>query len=480
AGTVARRIIGLPDRVEDMGAMLMRHMTWRMRDEIGDGSATAAVIARVIAREAHRMAVAGANPMLLKRGIEKATAAVVQALEEMSEPLEGEEEIAAVATASIGDAEIGKILGEMYDILGPNANIVIVPYIATFHDRAYHEGARFEGGYLSPYFITDTARRVAVLEDVYVLVGDLTFREPQDVQGILEKVRRAGGKSLFIACRMMYDAAIGVLVANNEKGTIRSCAANIKPVGDLRRGTIENIAILTGGHPLTDKAGIAFEDISLEDLGRADRVIVTREHYTIVGGKGDRQVIRERVKQLRQRLRSTTDSEERDTYRALVKHFSAGVGELRIGGLTEEEREVLTQLAEQAMRTVSAAMEGGIVPGGGAAYLAAIPALEDVEAEGDEALGVRIIARALEEPMRCIAENVGVHPPLVIAEARKAGPGYGFDAIRKKVVNMREAGIMDPTLVIRRALQQAVSGALMLLTTDALVLHRKPEESFQP
>jgi len=480
AATIARRIIQLPERAEDAGAMLMRHMVWNVREEVGDGSATTAVLAWAIAKEGHRMIVAGANPMLLKRGIERATRAATKALGEMSVPLEGEDRIAAVATASTGNSEIGKLLGEMYDVLGPNANIVIEPYVATYHDRAYREGCRFRGGYVSPFLITDGDRRIAVLDDVHVVVADMNFTSPESVANVLDKVVRAGGKSAFFLCRQMSDKAIGVLVANNEKETIRSSAATLKSVGDLRRGTLENIATLVGATNLTDKSGMSPEAITFEDIGRAARVVISRDNHTIIGGKGDKRAIRERLQKLRQRLRETHDPDEREDLREQVRHFSAGIGELRIGALTSQERKALTETAEEMIKAVMAGAESGIVPGGGAAYLACCPAVEALEANGDEAIGINILARALEEPMRRIAENAGVHPPLVIGEARRAGPGFGFDAKRQQIVNMIEQGIADPAMVAERALQLASSGANMLLTTEALVIHKKPQESYTP
>lgn len=480
AATVARRIINLPDRAEDAGAMMMRHLVWRVREEVGDGSATTAVLAHAIATEIQHVVAAGANAMIVKRGIERATKAAIEALEDMSIALEGEDNIAAVATAAIADREIGALLGEMYDVLGPNANIIIEPYIATYHDRAYHEGARFRGGYLSPYFVTDSARRVTVLDDVYILVADMAFESVASIQNALELVLKNGGKNLFIICKLMSDKAIGVMVANNDRGSIHSASANLKPVGDLRWGTMQNIATLTGGRAQTDKSGMPPEGITLQDLGRADRVICTKDYYMIIGGKGDRKAIRERQTKLRKRLRETHDPEEREMLRELMTHFSAGVGELRIGALTEKERSALKETAEQAMKAVMSGMESGIVPGGGVAYLNCVDAVKAVEAKGDEAIGVRIMARALEEPMRQIAKNANYHPPLVIADARRAGPGYGFDVHQKKIVNMLEEGLMDPTMVVKRALELASSGAMMLLSTDALVLHRKPEETFEP
>lgn len=482
AATVARRIIEIPGGAENAGAMLMRHIAWRVREEVGDGSATTAVLARALAREVQTVAAAGANVMLVKRGVERGTEAAIRALHAMSLPLEGEQRIAAVATAATGNREIGKLLGEMYDVLGPNANVVIEPYVATFHDRAYHEGARFRAEIVSPYLVTDTVRRRAVLDDVAIIVADVSFDTLPQIQNALNLAIKADAKSLFMCCKFVSDKAIGVMVTNNERGSLKSCAANLKPVGDLRRGTFENIATLVGAKYLTDASGMPVEDLGPQDIGRAERVIVTKDTFTIIGGKGDKKAIRERQQRLQQRLREITDAEERSNQRDLLKHFSAGVGELRIGALTERERSALNDTAEQSMKAVAAAMESGIVPGGGAAFVACIPAVEALlsQADGDEAIGIRILARALEEPMRCIASNAGLSASTIVADVRRIGPGYGFDVRRKQVVNMLAEGIMDPTLIAKRALQHASSGAMMLSTTDALVLHRKPKEEFSP
>jgi chaperonin GroEL len=480
AATIARRILQLPDRSEDVGAMMMRHIVWHMRQAVGDGSATTAVIAQATAREMQKLIAAGANPMIMRRGIEKALVVVLQELDRMAVPLKGEERIAAVASSAIGDAEIGKLLGEMYDVLGEHAAIVIEPYVATYHDRVYHEGARFRGGYLSPYLVTDQDRRIAVLDDPYIVVGEMRFETTEAIQRILEQVANAGGKAVFFAVRGMSDKALSMLVANNEGGIIKSGAAELKPVGDERRGTFQNIALLTGARMVDDKGGWAEMDIQLSDMGRADRVIVTREHYTISGGRGERAPMVERRRELQKKLRGSHDPDERELLRTLLSHFSGGIGELRIGALTSQERKALTALAEEAMKAVDAAMEEGIVPGGGAAYLACIPAVEAIALEGDERLGAQVVARVLEEPMRRIAENAGVHPPVVIAESQRLGFGHGYDVNRERFVSMIEEGIADAALVSKRALQQGVSGAMMLLTTDALVLHRKPQESFTP
>lgn len=278
----------------------------------------------------------------------------------------------------------------------------------------------------------------------------------------------------------MSDKALSMLVANNERGIIKSCAANLKPVGDERRGTFENMALLTGASIIDDKHGWSEQDVRLEHLGRAERVTVTRDNFTIAGGQGDRAVLNERRRELRAKMRASHEPEEREMLRTLLTHFSGGIGELRIGALTSQERKALTEVAEQGIKTVDVAMEEGIVPGGGAAYLACIPAVLAIEASGDERLGVEIIAQVLEEPMRRIAANAGVHPPLVIAESQRLGHGFGYDVKSERYADMIASGIADAAVVAKRALQQGVSGAVMLLTTDALVLHRKPQESFTP
>lgn len=481
AATIARRVLEIPDRSENVGVMMMRHIVWNMREDVGDGSATTAVIAQAAAHEMQRMIAAGANAMMLRRGMDKATAVAVKELDKLAVPLEGEERIAAVASAAIGDPEIGKLLGEIYDVLGPHASIHCEPYVSTHHDRAYQEGARFRGGYASPYFITDQDRRIAVMEDVHVVVAEMTFDDVSAVQTVLEQALADGAKGVFVLCRSMAEKPIGVMVANNEGDVIKSMACTLKPVGDERRGTFENIALLTGATFVEDQvSGMAARDIKLEHMGRADKIIMNRNNFTIVGGAGDRKAIRERVRKLRKRLRQTKDGDERETLRTLLSHFSGGVAELRIGALTSQERKQLTALAEQSMKAVDAAMDEGIVPGGGSAYLACIPAVEAIEAKGDVAIGVKIVARALQEPMRRIAENGGAHPPIVVHQSQQAGYGYGYDVERECIVNMIDEGIADAVVVAKRALTQGISGAIMLLTTDALVLHAKPKESFQP
>ncbi|MCE5260146.1 MAG: chaperonin GroEL [Chloroflexi bacterium] len=481
AATIARRIIEIENRTENVGAMMMRHLAWNVREEVGDGSATTAVLAQAIANEFNKVVVAGANPMIVRRGVEKATETALKALDGMSIPLEGEERIAAVATAATGNAEIGKLLGELYDTLGNNANIVCTAWVSTKNDRAYHEGARFKGGYLSPYMLTDTQRRVAVLDDVNVVATDMIIDNMEVLQRILELATRGRGKNLFIICERMSEQAMGILIKNNERGTIKSAAAKLGAISTWKESTLEDIGLLVGSLPVATNPSLTAADIKEEHIGYAERVFITRDDFTIIGGKGDKDKIRERVRNLRDRLRKVNNMDDRNTVREMLSHFSAGVGELQIGALTEGDRNALKTLAEQAMKTVMEGMDSGIVPGGGAAYLTTIPAvLETPTSMPDESFGVHVIAKALEEPMRRIAINADCHAAAAIAESRAKGPGYGLDVRSKQVVDMTAAGIVDPTLVVKRALQLASSGAAMLLSTDTLILRRKPEESPNP
>ena len=480
AATAVRRVIQIAAPREDAGAMLMRHLVWEARHDAGDGSATAAVIACSLARDGFRVITAGANPMMILRGIRKGLRAALLALDAQAIPLESDEEIAKVATAACGDREIGRLIGEIFDVLGPHAQVVIVPYVATFHDRKYREGARFEGHYVSPYLLTDQAQQCAVLYDARVLAADIVIDTAEEAAFLLDQVARLGGKSLFLICKRASDRSVGVFASNNERGSILSTMATLTQTGEARRGAIENIAVLTGGVALNGQPGLSVDHVTAGDYGQVDQVVLDREQFTIVGGHGRSDQIDARREALRTRLQSTDEAEERDVLRELLAQLSRGVAELRIGALTDTERSERIETSRQAIKAVEAGLESGIVPGGGAAYLGCIPAVEAIATQGDEAIGTALLARSLEEPMRRIAANAGYHPPLAISRAMQQGAGYGLDAVSKRIVSMLEAGIADPAVVARRALEHGVSGALMLLSTEALVIHRKPKESVNP
>ncbi len=478
--TIARRIIELPDRGENVGAMLLRHMVWHMRQEMGDGSVTTAVLTQAILREAHRCIAAGANAMMIRRGLERALKAAVQALREMAVPVEGEEQIAALATGVTGDPDIGRMLGEIFDILGPEGALVVEEYASTYLEREYLEGARWKGNYDSPYFITDAARRLCILENPRILITDARISELSDIQPIMEQVVRAKAGPLAIIAWGVSGVALSTLVTNHQRNVLKAVSVKFGLIGDHRLRALEDMAIMTGARFITEQAGMKVADATLDDLGRARRIEVGEKEFTIIGPQGDPSAIRQRLAQIKVELEQTSDLEERDKLRERLNWLSGGIGILKIGAPSAKEREIKKERAQEAAKLIAAAMEEGVVPGGSVAYLNAIPAVRAVEAEGDEAFGVEILAKALRAPLERMLQNAGLYPPVVIEEILRHGPGYGYDLMTGKIVDMMEAGIMDAVKVLRTALETAVSGAIMAFTTEAVVLHRDPVQSTEP
>ncbi len=478
--TIARRIIELPDRGENVGAMLLRHMVWHMRQEMGDGSVTTAVLAQAILREAHRCIVAGANLMMIRRGMERALQAAVQALREMAVPIEGEEQIAALATGVTGDPEMGRVLGEIFDILGPEGALVVEEYASTYLEREYLEGARWRGQYDSPYFITDAARRLCVLENPRILITDARISDLADIQPIMEQMIQAKAGPLAIIAWGVSGVALSTLVTNHQRNVLKAVSVKFGLVGEHRLRALEDMAIMTGARFITEQMGMRVADATLDDLGRARRIEVGAKEFTIIGPQGDPEAVRQRMAQIKVELQQATDQEERDKLRERLNWISGGIGILKIGAPSAKEREIKKERAREAARLIAAAMEEGVVPGGAVAYLHAIPAVRAVSAEGDEAFGVEILARALRAPLERLLRNAGLYPPVVIDEILRHGPRFGYDVISGEIVDMMEAGIMDAVKVLRTALETAVSGAVMAFTTEAVVLHRKPAQSTEP
>ncbi len=479
--TIARRFTDLPDRMENAGAMMMRHIVWHMRERFGDGSVTAAVLARGIARELHRLIAGGADPVLLQRGLEKGVAAAVAALEALSVPLTEPEHVAGVARAVIEDPRIAQLLAEMIDVLGPYGNILIQPGYGLGHDYGFREGSRFPGEYISRYLLSDKFRHIAALDEPYVVVADFHFEEPGHVLHLLDLVTQAGGDRLFIICKNMWERAIDALVAANRRGPVTAYAARIKPVEDLRRDMMRDFALLTGAAFITDVAGMGPHDLTAADLGRAERLVATEAYVSVVGGGGDAPSVEAQTGTLQSRLDLVEEREEREQLRERIGRLQGGIGELRVGAYTESERNALVERAAHAVKVVQVGLEGGVVPGGGAAYLDVIPAVEAAACgHGEEAMGMRALARALEEPARVIATNADAYGPLVVNACRERGPGYAYEVGQGCARDMVEAGIVDPTLVVKAALEQAASGAAMLISAEALVLPRTPEEVYRP
>lgn len=468
--TIARRIIEIPNRYVNMGAMLIRHLAWKQHEAVGDGTATAAVLAHAVLSEATRYIAAGGNPMLLKRGVEKALHVALAELQALSTPLETADQVAALATAATGDPEMGGYIGEMFDIVGRDGYIQVMESPSTKTDREYVEGVIWDRGYLSPYMVTDPERMEAVLDDALVLVTDHIIKRASELIPVMEKVHQAGFKNFFIVANDIESEPLSLLVANKQQGVLTTLAVKAPGYGDRRIRILEDLAIITGGRPFLDDAGDRLEEARLEDLGRAQRVWANRDYFSIIGGYGDPARIRQRIAMIKSELPTVTDDYEREKMRERLGKLAGGVAILRVGAATKTELEEKKNRAERAVALIRAAVEEGVVPGGGAAYLALIPALERIAAQGDEKVGVRILQRALEEPLRAIVENAGYESDPIIAELQTRPRGWGFDVLRGTFVDMREAGILDATKVLRLALEKGVSGAIMAFTTEALVL----------
>ncbi|MCG2769675.1 MAG: chaperonin GroEL [Anaerolineae bacterium] len=479
SATIARRIVEIPGREENVGAMMMRHMAWRVHEEIGDGSATMAVLAQKIFAEGYRCIVAGSNPMILRKGIERATEAVLEALQEMAQPVEGEDNLAKLATSQTGDPELGKVLGEMLDVLGTDGSIVVEEYMGRYLEREYVDGVRYKGGYASMHFITDPVRREVVLQTPHILVTDHNVERMQQIVPLLEQLAAGDKTPLVVISPQIQGPALATLILNNQKKVLPCAGVKFTSYLGLHEN-LQDVALITGARFLTKEAGHKLEEATLADLGSARRVIAKFDEFMIVGGHGDRVALRERIRGLRARWRSETDTNEKGNLRTRLGHLTGGIGILKFGTDSEKERKQKREEIDAILEVLSASLEEGIVPGGGVAYLECIPAVRELEAEGDEAVGIDIVARALDAPIKRIIQNAGQHPPIVLARAQRRGNGYGYDILTGEVVNMEQTGIMDSARVLRTALSVASSGACLALTPGALILKRNPEQSMEP
>lgn len=474
AATIARRVTEVPNRYSNTGAMLIRSMVWQMRETVGDGSATAAVLARALIAGGLRVIAAGANPMIVRRGIEQGVCAAVAELAAMAQPLETPEAVAALVRATTGDASLADLVAEIFDIVGVDGTVVVEEYAGTVLDREYVEGVRWYSGLASPQFVTDPARREAVMTKPLIVLADLDITSALQIVPVLELAMRVQAQSLVIIAPRIDGEALGTLLVNQKKIPV----APIKAAWPLsvRTEIMQDLAILTGATLINVETGRALESFRVEDFGGARRVIVDRLNFTIAGAYGRQKAIRARVADLKAALSRESITSYPDMLRRRIANLSGGVATLKVGAISENERQLKRLLAEDALRCVRAALEEGSVPGGGAAYLACIPALETLRrctTDTDEATGVRIVEEALSAPLRQIATNAGYEGSVAVAQAKLDGSPCGFDALAGRVVNMREAGIIDPTKVTRRALEMAASAAAMFLTTEAVVLTKR-------
>ena len=469
-GVTVAKEVELKDPAQNVGAQMLKEVAAKTSDIAGDGTTTATVLAQAIFRGGLKNVTAGANPMSLKRGIEQAVDTVVEELKHMSKPTKDKNEIAQVATiASNNDKTIGSLIAEAMEKVGKDGVITVEEAKAMETTLDVVEGMQFDRGYLSPYFVTDPARMECVLEDALILIYEKKLSVMKDMLPLLEQVARAG-KPLLIVAEDLEGEALATLVVNKLRGTLACCAVKAPGFGDRRKATLEDIATLTGGKAITEDLGIKLENLKLDDLGRAKKVVVDKDNTTIIDGAGNTKEIEGRIKQIRAQIEETTSDYDREKLQERLAKLAGGVALIKVGAATETEMKEKKARVEDALNATRAAVEEGIVPGGGVALLRAADALAGLKLSGDERTGVDIVRRALEEPIRQIVENAGLEGSVVIEKVRIMVPvTLGFDAETNEYVDMIKAGIIDPTKVERVALQNAASIASLLLTTEVLI-----------
>jgi chaperonin GroEL len=478
-GVTVAKEIDLKDSLENMGAQMAREVASKTSDLAGDGTTTATVLAQAIYREGVKHVAAGANPMGLKRGIERAVEVLTSELEKMSKPVSGRM-VAQVGTISANnDGPIGTIIAEAMDKVGKDGVITVEEGRTMDTSLEVVEGLQFDRGYLSPYFVTDPERMEVVLEDPYILIHEKKIAGLKDLLPLLERVAQSG-KALLIVAEDVENEALATLVVNKLRGTLKVAAVKAPGYGDRRKAMLEDIATLTGGRAITEDLGISLEKLPLEDLGGAKKVTIDKDNTTIVEGAGTKQAIEGRIKQIRAQIEDTTSDYDREKLQERLAKLVGGVAVIKVGAATETEMKEKKARIEDAMHATKAAVEEGIVPGGGVALLRASKALVGLTLEGDQQIGVAIVGRAIEEPLRWIANNAGQEGSIVVATVKEMGPDHGFNALTDQYENLVDAGVIDPAKVVRSALQNAASIASLLLTTEALVSEIAEKHGTQP
>ncbi|MCX7773203.1 MAG: chaperonin GroEL [Clostridia bacterium] len=475
-GVTIAKEIELEDAFENMGAQLVKEVATKTNDVAGDGTTTATLLAQAIIREGLKNVAAGANPMILKKGIQKAVEAAVKGIEEISQKVKGKEDIARVASISANDDDIGNLIAEAMEKVTNDGVITVEESKTMGTNLEIVEGMQFDRGYVSGYMVTDTEKMEAVLDNPYILITDKKITNIQEILPVLEQIVQQG-KKLVIIAEDVEGEALATLIVNKLRGTFTCVAVKAPGFGDRRKAMLQDIAILTGGQVITEELGLDLKETSIAQLGRADKVVIQKENTIIVGGNGDDKQIRDRIASIKAQIEETTSDFDKEKLQERLAKLSGGVAVIQVGAATETEMKEKKLRIEDALAATRAAVEEGIVSGGGTALLNVIPKvkalLEDLA--GDEKTGVQIIAKALEEPVRQIAANAGLEGSVILEKIINSDVGIGFDALHEKYVNMIEAGIVDPAKVTRSALQNAASVASMVLTTESIVAD-KPEK----
>jgi len=477
-GVTVAKSIELEDKFENMGAQMVREVASKTSDVAGDGTTTATVLAQAIFREGSKLVVAGMNPMELKRGIDKSVEAMVAELKKMSKPTRDQSEIAQVGTISAnGDETIGKMIGEAMQKVGKEGVITVEEAKSMDSTLEVVEGMQFDRGYLSPYFVTDPERMEVVLEDPVILLNEKKISNMKDMLPLLEQVARQG-KPLLIVSEDVEGEALATLVVNKIRGTLHAAAVKAPGFGDRRKAMLQDMAILTGGQVIAEELGLKLENVALKDLGRAKKVVIDKDNTTIIDGAGSKKEIEARCNELRKQTEETTSDYDREKLQERLAKLVGGVAVIKVGAATESEMKEKKARVEDALHATRAAVEEGIVPGGGVALLRAQVVLAELEGklEDEQRAGVNIVRRAVEEPLRMISQNAGIDGSIVIEKVKGGKGAFGFNAATEEYEDLVKAGVIDPTKVVRSALQNAASVASLLLTTEAMVAEKPSEK----
>lgn len=480
-GVTIAKEIELEDRYENMGAQLVKEVAIKTNDIAGDGTTTATVLAQALVKEGMKNIAAGANPIILRKGMKKAADAAVSALEEMSHPVTGKDHIAKVASISAGNEEVGQMIADAMEKIGENGVITIEESKTMLTETDVVEGMQFDNGYLSGYMCDDKEKMVANMDNPYILLTDRKISNIQDILPILENIMRTG-KELLIIAEDVEGEALTTLIVNRLRGTLKVVAVKAPGYGDNKKEMLQDIAVLTGGQVVTEELGLQLKDTTMEMLGRAKSVKVTKENTTIVDGAGEKEDIQSRVESLKKKMEETTSEFDRDKLMDRVAKLGGGVAVIRVGAATETEMKEAKYRMEDAMNATKAAVAEGIIGGGGSAYIHAQKKVEKLanSLTGDEKTGAKIVVKALEAPLYAIVDNAGLEGSVVVNRVKESEPGIGFDAVHETYVDMLKEGIIDPVKVTKHALANAVSVAATLLTTEAAVADRKEEHAAMP
>ena len=469
-GVTIAKEIELEDKYENMGARLVKEVSTKTNDIAGDGTTTATVLAQAMVKEGVKNVAAGADPMAIKRGIEKAVNGAVKELKEITSSVNGKEDIARVASISANNSEIGELIADAMERVSKDGVITIEESKTSNTELNVVEGMQFDKGYVSPYMVTDTEKMEAIVDNPYILITDRKISNIQEILPLLETLMQSSGK-LVIICDDIESEALSTLILNKLRGVLNVVAVKAPGFGDKRKAMLEDIAILTGGEVISQDLGMELKDTQVEQLGRAKQVKVQKENTIIVDGAGDKEAISSRVKQIKAQIEETKSEYDKENLQERLAKIAGGVAVIGVGAATEVEMKDKKLRIEDALSATKAAVEEGIVAGGGTAYVNIIPAVEKIakDLEGGEKLGAEIVLKALEEPVKQIARNAGLEPAVILENVKKSAEGFGFDAEKEQYVDMKKAGIVDPTKVTRSALQNAASVAAMILTTESLV-----------